>query len=221
MQWSCFKLSRKYLAKWLRSSLVGKRMRMRSSHQKIGLISNKLFCWVGSLTCSHQTLWLNWTVLLSSDESCRKSVHTRKLYVNTLTLRLNWSRQFLRFWTFQSQLSRDYSSRLVRTRLRLRLTEIDPVLRYYCSTASNPQPIAAPLQRALQRSDKLATVIIKSSRLVWTRSRSDSTQPYKTENAQNYKNLQKLVVLSLVEMGRIVDVFSPRDVTRLNCFVES
>ena len=109
----------------------------------------------------------------------------------------------------------------MRTRLRLRLTEIDPVLRYYCSTASNPQPIAAPLQRALQRSDKLATVIIKSSRLVWTRSRSDSTQPYKTENAQNYKNLQNLVVHSLVEMGRIVDVFTPNAPTRLNCFVGS
>ena len=37
----------------------------------------------------------------------------------------------------------------------------------------------------------------------------------KTDIAQNYKNLQKLVVF-LVEMGRIVDVFTPNAIIRLN-----
>jgi len=146
---------------------------MRSSHQKIGLISNKLFCWVGSLTCSHQTLRLNWTVLLSSDESCRKSVHTRKLYVNILTLRLNWSCQFLRFWTFQSQLSRDL---LVSLGVNPFATATD----WDC----RPQAMAAAVRQTWSR---LTTVIIIPSRLVWTRLRSDSTQLDKTDNAQNKK----------------------------------
>jgi hypothetical protein len=165
-----------------------------------------------SLVCSHQTLRLNWTVLLSSDESCRKSVHTRKLYVNTLTLRLNWSRQFLRFWTFQSQLSRDLLTRdLLDLLLSLGVNPFATATDWDC----RPQAMAAAVRQTWSR---LTTIIIIPSRLVWTRLRSDSTQLDKTGNAQN----KKLVVLSLVEMGQIIDVFAPINApTQLNCFVQS
>ena len=113
-------------------------------------------------------------------------------------------RQFLRFWTFQSQLSRDYLSVLVWTRLIATATDWEFVV---WITTINQQPTANGNISLNKIGSRLTMVIIEPSLLVWIRLRSDSTQLDKTDIAQNYKHMQILVVLSLVEMGRIVDVF--------------
>ena len=90
-------------------------------------------------------------------------------------------RQFLRFWTFQSQLSRDYLSVLVWTRLIATATDWEFVV---WITTINQQPTANGNISLNKIGSRLTMVIIEPSRLVWIRLRSDSTQLDKTDIAQ-------------------------------------